>query len=47
MPIHYEPEQPDKIPGYAEVADPAAGFRTRAGRRARVLPVGLWLDLAC
>ncbi|BET48020.1 MULTISPECIES: MBL fold metallo-hydrolase [Streptomyces] len=46
VPIHYEPEQPDKIPGYVEVADPEAEFRTHAGRRARVLAVGKWLDLA-
>ncbi|WP_030892972.1 MBL fold metallo-hydrolase [Streptomyces sp. NRRL F-5053] len=46
VPVHYEPEQPDKIPGYAEVPDPEKEFRTHAGQRARILPVGTWLDLA-
>ncbi|TXJ78985.1 MBL fold metallo-hydrolase [Streptomyces lavendulae] len=45
VPIHYEPEQPDKIAGYVEVPDPANELRTHAGRRARVLAVGEWLDL--
>lgn len=45
VPIHYEPEQPVKIAGYAEVADPENEWRTHAGRRAHVLPVGEWLDL--
>ncbi|KUF13267.1 MBL fold metallo-hydrolase [Streptomyces silvensis] len=46
IPMHYEPEQPDKIAGYVEVADPEKEFRTHTGRRGRVLPVGEWLDLA-
>ncbi|WJV44145.1 MBL fold metallo-hydrolase [Streptomyces flavofungini] len=46
VPVHYEPEQPDKIPGYVEVTDPEEEFRAHAGRRARVLAVGEWLDLA-
>ncbi|KOX12167.1 metal-dependent hydrolase [Saccharothrix sp. NRRL B-16348] len=46
VPIHYDVEQPDKIAGYVEVADPESEFRTHAGRRAHVLPVGEWLDLA-
>ncbi|MEU0922961.1 MBL fold metallo-hydrolase [Streptomyces solisilvae] len=46
VPIHYEPEQPDKIAGYVEVSDPEKEFRTHAGRRAHVLAVGEWLDLA-
>ncbi|MCK2238631.1 MULTISPECIES: MBL fold metallo-hydrolase [unclassified Crossiella] len=46
VPMHYEAEQPDKIPGYVEVTDPEAEFRTHAGGRARVLAVGEWLDLA-
>ncbi|GAA2687256.1 MULTISPECIES: MBL fold metallo-hydrolase [Actinosynnema] len=46
VPVHYEPEQPDKVPGYAEVLDPEREFREHAGERARVLPVGEWLDLA-
>lgn len=46
VPIHYEPQQREKIPGYVEVADPAGEFRTHAGRRARELAVGEWLDLA-
>nr|WP_238698277.1 hypothetical protein [Streptomyces sp. E5N91] len=45
VPIHYEPGQPDKIAGY-EVTDPEAEFRAHAGRRAHVLAVGEWLDLA-
>ncbi|MGW1149834.1 MBL fold metallo-hydrolase [Streptomyces rubiginosohelvolus] len=45
VPIHYEPEQPDKIAGYVEVADPAEELRGHAGPRARVLAVGEWLDL--
>lgn len=46
VPMHYEPDQPDKIAGYFEVSDPENEFRTHAGPRARVLPVGEWLDLA-
>ncbi|WP_405650780.1 MBL fold metallo-hydrolase [Streptomyces sp. RK9] len=46
VPMHYETEQPDKIPGYVEVGDPEGEFRTHAGRRAQVLAVGEWLDLA-
>ncbi|WP_256976346.1 hypothetical protein [Streptomyces sp. CS113] len=46
MPIHYEPERPDKIAGYVEVADPEAGFRAHAGRRARVRAVRVWLGPA-
>ncbi|GAA2061555.1 MBL fold metallo-hydrolase [Streptomyces albiaxialis] len=46
VPIHYEPGQPDKIAGYVEVADPEREFRAHAGRRARALAVGEWLDLA-
>ncbi|WP_406637080.1 MBL fold metallo-hydrolase [Amycolatopsis sp. WGS_07] len=46
VPMHYEAEQPDKVAGYLEVADPEAEFRTHAGQRACVLPVGEWLDLA-
>lgn len=46
VPIHYETEQPDKVPGYVEVADPEGGFRAHAGHRAHVLPLGNWLDLA-
>ncbi|MEW2526450.1 MBL fold metallo-hydrolase [Streptomyces sp. NPDC047071] len=46
VPMHYEAEQPDKIAGYVEVSDPEGEFRTHAGRRARVLAVGEWLDLA-
>ncbi|SDG49278.1 L-ascorbate metabolism protein UlaG, beta-lactamase superfamily [Lentzea fradiae] len=45
VPIHYEVEQPFKIDGYVEVADPAKEFREQAGERARVLAVGEWLDL--
>lgn len=45
VPIHYEPEQPDKIAGYVEVADPEQDIREHAGPRARVLAVGEWLDL--
>ncbi|MFK0247765.1 MBL fold metallo-hydrolase [Amycolatopsis azurea] len=45
VPMHYEAEQPDKIAGYVEVADPEKEFRAHAGTRARVLPVGEWLDL--
>ncbi|WP_030683098.1 MBL fold metallo-hydrolase [Streptomyces sp. NRRL B-1347] len=46
VPMHYEAEQPDKIPGYVEVLDPEGEFRTRAAGWARVLAVGEWLDLA-
>lgn len=46
VPMHYEAEQPDKVPGYVEVVDPEEEFRARAGRRAHVLAVGTWLDLA-
>ncbi|ONI79808.1 metal-dependent hydrolase [Actinosynnema sp. ALI-1.44] len=46
VPMHYEPEQPDKIAGYVEITDPETEFRTHAGKRARVLTVGEWLDLA-
>ncbi|MFJ2511277.1 MBL fold metallo-hydrolase [Streptomyces griseoviridis] len=46
VPIHYETEQPDKIAGYVEVSDPEKEFRTHAGRRAHVMAVGEWLDLA-
>ncbi|WP_369211865.1 MBL fold metallo-hydrolase [Streptomyces flavofungini] len=46
VPIHYETEQPDKIPGYVETPDPENEFRAHAGRRAHVLAVGEWLDLA-
>ncbi|WP_370934857.1 MBL fold metallo-hydrolase [Amycolatopsis sp. cg13] len=46
VPMHYESEQLDKIAGYLEVFDPEAEFRLQAGRRACVLPVGEWLDLA-
>ncbi|WP_225882145.1 hypothetical protein [Streptomyces aureocirculatus] len=45
VPIHYEPQQPDKIAGYVEVCDPENEWRTHAGRRAHVLAVGQWLDL--
>ncbi|MGW2023100.1 hypothetical protein [Streptomyces decoyicus] len=44
--MHYEAAQPDKIAGYVEVSDPENEFRTHAGRRAQVLAVGEWLDLA-
>ncbi|RDI18711.1 MBL fold metallo-hydrolase [Lentzea flaviverrucosa] len=46
VPIHYEMEQPVKLPGYVEVADPEKEFREHAGPRAQVLKVGEWLDLA-
>ncbi|QEU91261.1 MBL fold metallo-hydrolase [Streptomyces kanamyceticus] len=46
VPMHYEAEQPDKIAGYVETSDPEKEFRTHAGRRAHVLAVGEWLDLA-
>ncbi|ANZ36996.1 metal-dependent hydrolase [Lentzea guizhouensis] len=46
VPMHYEPEQPVKLPGYVEVVDPEGEFREHAGQRARVLAVGEWLDLA-
>lgn len=46
VPIHYEVEQPVKLPGYVEVADPEKEFREHAGPRAQVLEVGEWLDLA-
>ncbi|MBP2471472.1 L-ascorbate metabolism protein UlaG (beta-lactamase superfamily) [Crossiella equi] len=46
VPMHYESEQPDKIAGYVEVADPETEFRTHAGKRAHVLAIGDWLDLA-
>lgn len=46
VPMHYETEQPFKIPGYVEVGDPEGEFREHAGSRAHVLPVGEWLDLA-
>lgn len=46
IPMHYEADQPDKIPGYVEVTDPENEFRTHAGRRAHVLAVGEWLNLA-
>ncbi|QFU89932.1 MBL fold metallo-hydrolase [Amycolatopsis sp. YIM 10] len=46
VPMHYEAEQPDKIAGYVEIADPETEFREHAGARARVLPIGEWLDLA-
>lgn len=46
VPMHYEPEQSDKVAGYVEVADPESEFRRHAGRRAHVLPVGEWLDLS-
>ncbi|GAA0639429.1 MBL fold metallo-hydrolase [Kutzneria viridogrisea] len=46
VPMHYEAEQPDKIAGYVEVPDPENEFRTHAGQRAHVLPIGEWLDLA-
>ncbi|MFI6026640.1 MBL fold metallo-hydrolase [Amycolatopsis magusensis] len=45
VPMHYETEQLDKIAGYVEVSDPETEFRTHAGRRAHVLPIGEWLDL--
>ncbi|GAA3855765.1 MBL fold metallo-hydrolase [Streptomyces sedi] len=45
VPMHYETEQPDKIPGYVEVGDPEKEFRAHAGHRAHVLAVGDWLDL--
>ncbi|GAB3744824.1 MBL fold metallo-hydrolase [Amycolatopsis oliviviridis] len=45
VPMHYEPEQPDKVSGYVEVLDPENEFRVHAGRRAQVLPIGEWLDL--
>ncbi|NGO71182.1 MBL fold metallo-hydrolase [Streptomyces boncukensis] len=45
VPIHYEPEQPEKIAGYVEVPDPEKEFRTHAGHRAHVLAVGERLDL--
>ncbi|WP_434451844.1 MBL fold metallo-hydrolase [Lentzea sp. E54] len=46
VPMHYEMDQPAKLPGYVEVADPEAEFREHAGPRAHVLPVGEWLDVA-
>ncbi|AHH98662.1 MBL fold metallo-hydrolase [Kutzneria albida] len=46
VPMHYEAEQLDKIAGYVEVPDPEHEFRTHAGQRAHVLPIGEWLDLA-
>ncbi|WP_242578934.1 MBL fold metallo-hydrolase [Amycolatopsis sp. 195334CR] len=46
VPMHYEAEQPDKIAGYVEVSDPEAEFRAHTGKRARVLPIREWLDLA-
>ncbi|MBB1154163.1 MBL fold metallo-hydrolase [Amycolatopsis dendrobii] len=46
VPMHYETEQSDKVAGYVEISDPEAEFRAHAGRRAHVLPVGEWLDLA-
>lgn len=46
VPMHYETEQPVKLPGYVEVADPENDFRRHAGPRAHVLKVGEWLDLA-
>ncbi|WP_275291328.1 hypothetical protein [Amycolatopsis sp. La24] len=44
--MHYEAEQPDKVASYVEVSDPKNEFRTYAGRRPHVLPVGEWLDPA-
>ncbi|GHH27931.1 MBL fold metallo-hydrolase [Lentzea cavernae] len=46
VPMHYEAEQPFKLPGYVEVGDPEGEFRRHAGQRAHVLAVGEWLDLA-
>ncbi|MET8685510.1 MBL fold metallo-hydrolase [Streptomyces sp. NPDC004732] len=46
VPMRYETEQPDKIPGYVESSDPEGEFCAHAGGRARVLAVGEWLDLA-
>ncbi|GAA1938783.1 MBL fold metallo-hydrolase [Amycolatopsis minnesotensis] len=46
VPMHYEAGQPDKIAGYVEVPDPENEFRVHTGRRAHVLAVGEWLDLA-
>ncbi|MBK1783131.1 MBL fold metallo-hydrolase [Prauserella cavernicola] len=46
VPMHYEAEQPDKVAGYVEVSAPEKEFRAVAGRRAHVLAVGDWLDLA-
>ncbi|SFR16587.1 L-ascorbate metabolism protein UlaG, beta-lactamase superfamily [Lentzea waywayandensis] len=46
VPMHYEQEQPVKLPGYVEVADPEGEFREHAGQRAHVLAVGEWLDLS-
>ncbi|MGW6443420.1 MBL fold metallo-hydrolase [Lentzea sp. NPDC055074] len=46
VPMHYETEQPFKLPGYVEVGDPEGEFREHAGKRAHVLAVGEWLDLA-
>ncbi|GAA4533649.1 MBL fold metallo-hydrolase [Amycolatopsis samaneae] len=46
VPMHYEADQPDKVPGYVEVTDLETEFHTHAGARAHVLPVGEWLDLA-
>ncbi|QLP92958.1 MULTISPECIES: hypothetical protein [Streptomyces] len=40
VPMHYEAEQPDKIAGYVEAADPEGEFGTHAGGRAHVLAVG-------
>ncbi|WP_424187864.1 hypothetical protein ACOBQX_08480 [Actinokineospora sp. G85] len=39
VPVHYEPDQPEKAPGHVEIADPEERFR------ARVLAAGEWLDL--
>lgn len=46
VPMHYEPEQPDTLPDYTEVDDPAGEFLGHTGGRARVLPAGEWLELA-
>ncbi|WP_017555879.1 MBL fold metallo-hydrolase [Nocardiopsis baichengensis] len=46
VPMHYEAEQPDKVAGYVEAADPEEEFRARAGGRASVPALGRWLDLA-
>ncbi|MFD9705799.1 MBL fold metallo-hydrolase [Lentzea sp. NPDC059081] len=46
VPMHYETEQPVKLPGYVEVENPAAEFEKHAGPRAHVLRPGEWLDLS-
>lgn len=45
VPVHHEPDQPEKVPGYVEVTDPEEQFRAHAGQRAHVLAVGEWLDV--